>query len=93
MAVDHSNKQSDVYDKLAELQREALNEAKLFDTLFSSPVGERVLKILEDEFDHSPICLPDGSSRGDSIRAAQVDVITFIRLNIEKGKGNEDAVR
>ena len=86
-----TDKQSDAYDRLAKLKKEALHEASLFRNLFSSPQGEKVLQILEDEFLHSPICLPEGDSRSDTARAAQVDVMTFIRLNIEKGKGNDNA--
>jgi len=81
---------ADNKDKLKELQRETLAEAKAFTNLFSSAGGEKVLEILESEFNHSPICLPEGSTRSDTARAAQVDVISFIHLNIKIGRGEQN---
>ena len=78
-------------NKIDELRDDAFEEARMFKDVFGSPEGQKVLKILEDEFLFSPIVLPSGDSRGDTARAAQVDVITFIHLNIKIGKGEQNA--
>jgi len=73
--------------KIDNLKEEIFEESRMFKDVFGSPEGQKVLQILENEFLFSPIVLPDGNSRGDTARAAQVDVITFIHLNIRIGKG------
>jgi hypothetical protein len=77
--------------KLEQARRNLALKGVDFHTTFGTPSGKKVLDQLTDEFDQSVLCKNGMTDHDVVVRAAQRDVIQYIKMMITyRDKENED---